>query len=105
MPPTPVSGAPRTSHDAADTPGIKSDHRSRSMRTSYTDAGIAVDGCSTRIDTEVGVTRKTTTDRRVAARICDRRQAIIEIDRPQDRGAGRRKRQLGWALCETVATK
>jgi hypothetical protein len=58
MPPTPVSGAPRTSHDAADTPGIKSDHRSRSMSASYTDAGGAVDGCSTLIDTEVGITRK-----------------------------------------------
>jgi len=58
MQPTPVSGAPRTSNDAADTPGMKSDHRSRSMRTSYTDAGVAVDGCSTRIDTEIGMTRK-----------------------------------------------
>ena len=28
------------------------------MRTSYTDAGVAVDGCSTRIDTEIGMTRK-----------------------------------------------
>src|ERR1700738_1108145 len=69
MPPTPVSGAPRTSHDAADTPGIKSGHRSRSMRTSYTDAGVAVDGCSTLIDTEVGMPRKPTTAVRAAPRI------------------------------------
>jgi hypothetical protein len=39
------------------------------MRTSYTDAGVAVDGCSTLIDTEVGITRKTTTAVRVAPRI------------------------------------
>ena len=58
MPPTPVSGAPRTPHDAADTPGMKSDHRSRSMRTSYTNAGFAVDGFSTLIDTKLGMTRK-----------------------------------------------
>lgn len=36
---------------------MKFDHRSTSMRTSYTDAGVAVDGCSTLIDTEVGMTR------------------------------------------------
>jgi hypothetical protein len=55
MPPTPVSGAPRTSHDAAHTPGIKPDHRSRSIRTSYIEAGVAVDGCSTLIDTEAAM--------------------------------------------------
>lgn len=58
MPPTPVSGAPRVSHDAADTPGIKSDHRSRSIRTSYTDVGVAVDDRSTVHDTEADITRK-----------------------------------------------
>ena len=58
MPPTPVSRAPRTSHDAADTVGIQSDHRAKSMRTSYTDAGVAVDGCSTLHDTEADMTRK-----------------------------------------------
>jgi hypothetical protein len=40
---------------------MKSDQRSTSMRTSYTDAGVAVDGCSTLIDTEVGMTSEFTT--------------------------------------------
>jgi hypothetical protein len=51
MPPTPVPGAPCRSHDAAETVGIQSDHLSKSMRASNTEAGLAVDGCSTLHDT------------------------------------------------------
>jgi hypothetical protein len=39
------------------------------MRTSYTDAGVAVDDCSTLIDTELGMTREITTNTHVAVRI------------------------------------
>jgi hypothetical protein len=58
MPPTPVSGAPGSSHEAADTVGIQSDQRSKSMRTSYTTSGFAVDSCSARHDTAPAMTRK-----------------------------------------------
>jgi hypothetical protein len=49
MPPRPVSGAPCLSHDAADTVGIHSAHRSTFMKTSYIAGGFAPDACSTRI--------------------------------------------------------
>jgi len=34
---------------------MKSRHRSKVHETSYTDAGVAVDGCSTLIDTTLGM--------------------------------------------------
>ena len=62
-------GRERRHHPA----GMNSGHLSRSMRTSYTEAGGAVDGCSTLIDTEVGMTWESIATVRVARRICERR--------------------------------
>jgi hypothetical protein len=98
MPPTPVSGAPRTSHDAADTPGMKSDHRSRSMRTSYTDAGVAVDGCSTLIDTAVGTTRKTTTAVQIAGAFAKDVQGVLKnVPTPLSE-----THRVRWAIPDTL---
>jgi hypothetical protein len=37
---------------------MNSGHRSTSISTSYTDAGVAVDGCSTLHDADLAMTRK-----------------------------------------------
>jgi hypothetical protein len=62
-PPSPVSGAPRRSHDAADTAGIHSGQSSTSTSTSYTTTRSALDGCSTRYESDLLVPRRVTTDR------------------------------------------